>query len=72
MQMPEDPQDRAAPAAPRRSSLSTRPVSTGRTGLIAGAAVVLAMLLAFALWWRGTGVDEAEPPAAPVAADSAG
>lgn len=56
---------------PRRSSLSTRPVSTGRTGILTGVAVLLLMLLAFAVWWRSTGVEDAEPPVVPLEADSA-
>ena len=37
--------------ADRRSTLSTRRMSTGRTGLILGAIVVALMLAAFALVW---------------------
>lgn len=45
--------------ADRRSSLSTRQVSTGRTGLILGAIVVVLMVAAFAYFWRGAGAADA-------------
>jgi hypothetical protein len=53
----------------RRSSLSTRKISSGRTGLIVGAVVVLLMLVAFVFFWRGSGArqpDGTRPPPAPV------
>lgn len=41
----------------RRSTLSTRRISTGRTGLILGAIVVALMLAAFALVWSRAGAS---------------
>lgn len=52
----------------RRSSLSTRKMSTGRTGLIIGAVVVILMLATFVYFWRGSGArqpDGTRPPAPP-------
>ena len=49
------------PAPHRRSSLSTRPISTGRTGLLLGALVVVLMLATFAYFWTaGGGRQEAD------------
>lgn len=45
--------------ADRRSSLSTRQVSTGRTGLILGAIVVVLMVATFAYFWRAAGSADA-------------
>lgn len=57
--------------ADRRSSLSTRPISTGRTGLILGLIVALAMLAAFAFFWRAMDApDTGEGSPAPAAADT--
>jgi hypothetical protein len=41
----------------RRSTLSTRRISTGRTGLIVGLIVVALMLAAFAYVWVGAGTS---------------
>jgi hypothetical protein len=46
--------------ADRRSTLSTRKVSTGRTGLILGAVVVLLMLATFAYFWSRGGSGETD------------
>lgn len=43
----------------RRSSLSTRPISTGRTGLLYGLIVAMAMLGAFAYFWKAMGAPDA-------------
>lgn len=56
--------------ADRRSSLSTRKVSTGRTGLILGAVVVLLMLATFAYFWSRGGAGEAASGEAVSAPDS--
>ena len=53
--------------ADRRSSLSTRKVSTGRTGIILGGVVVLLMLATFVYFWTAGGgrpADAVEVPAA--------
>ncbi len=53
----------------RRSPLRTTKISTGRTGLVLGAVVVLVMLAAFVFFWRGSGArqpDGTRPPPAPV------
>lgn len=54
----------------RRSSLSTRPISTGRTGLILGLVVALAMLAAFAFFWRAMGAPGASEASPAPAADT--
>ncbi|HUF29654.1 MAG TPA: hypothetical protein VMM77_03245 [Gemmatimonadaceae bacterium] len=57
------------PSDHRRSSLSTRALSTGRTGLMFGAVVVIVMLAAFVFFWRGSGArqpDGTRPPPAQV------
>lgn len=56
--------------ADRRSSLSTRPVSTGRTGLIYGIIVALAMLAAFAFFWRAMGAPDADEASPAQSADT--
>jgi hypothetical protein len=46
-----------SPAAARRSTLSTRRIPTGKTGLILGLIVVAAMLAAFVWVWFGGGAQ---------------
>jgi hypothetical protein len=56
--------------ANRRSTLSTRKLSTGRTGLILGALVVVLMLAAFAYFWTAGGGRQASGAAAADSADA--
>ena len=56
--------------ADRRSTLSTRKVSTGRTGLILGAVVVLLMLATFVYFWSRGGTVEAAEGETPSISDS--
>jgi hypothetical protein len=54
------------PVPHRRSSLSTRPISTGRTGLLLGALVVVLMLATFAYFWTAGGGRQKADGSVPV------